>query len=233
MAKFTFNHFAALIIIGLFGLPAAAQVPPADNFGQAMSWYLKAAEAGNAKAQYLLARMLDTGARAAPDPAGAAKWYRAAALQGHSEAAFHMGEVYYRGIGVARDFTEAANWYQRAARAGSGPAQFNLALMVERGQGVKRDAKLAADLYLRAANAGLVPAQLNLALMYAAGNGVTLDPVQAMMWLRTTEHMGAAPLANVKKGIAAKLSPEQAAEAEGAAADRYQFIRANMVKSKR
>jgi TPR repeat protein len=155
------------------------------------------------------------------------------ARKGHSEAAFRMGEMHYQGIGVARDYTEAANWYQRAARAGSARAQFNLALMVERGRGVQRDAKLAANWYLRAANAGLVPAQLNLAMMYAAGNGVPLNPVQAMMWLRITEHMGTAPLNNVKKGIVAKLSPDQAAEAEGAAADRYQFIRANMVKSKR
>ena len=232
MPTFTSISLAALIIIGGFGLPAWAQVPPADNFGQAMSWYLKAAEAGDSEAQFLLARMLDTGAGSETDPAGAIKWYRAAALRGHAQAAFHLGEIYYRGTGVARDYTEAANWYQRAARAGSARAQFNLALIVERGRGVRRDAGLAVKWYLRAANAGLIPAQINLALMYAAGNGVPLDPVQAMMWLRISEHMGAARLNNVKSGIAVKLTPEQVRDAEESAADRVQFIRANMAKSR-
>ena len=46
MPTFKYISLAALIIIGGFGLPTMAQVLPSDNFGQAMSWYFKAAEAG-------------------------------------------------------------------------------------------------------------------------------------------------------------------------------------------
>jgi hypothetical protein len=53
---------------------------------KAVDWYLKAAEQGNAVAQYNLAVCYERGEGTEPDEAMAAQWYRKAADQGHAGA---------------------------------------------------------------------------------------------------------------------------------------------------
>ena len=52
----------------------------------ALEWYLKAAEQGNAKAQYSLGYCYYWGKGVEEDKKEALKWYRKAADQGHSDA---------------------------------------------------------------------------------------------------------------------------------------------------
>ncbi len=71
------------VVVGLCGglctAAAAAQVPVPENYGQAMDWYGHAAEAGNARAQFYLGAMMETGVRGPPDVSAAAGWYEKAA----------------------------------------------------------------------------------------------------------------------------------------------------------
>jgi TPR repeat protein len=53
---------------------------------KAVEWYRKAAEQGNAHAQFNLARMYDVGEGVPKDTAKAVEWHRKAAEQGHEDA---------------------------------------------------------------------------------------------------------------------------------------------------
>ena len=56
-----------------------------QDYAAAVSWYRKAAEQGNASAQYNLGVMYDNGQGVPQDYAAAVSWYRKAADQGDAE----------------------------------------------------------------------------------------------------------------------------------------------------
>ena len=56
-----------------------------------MAWYRKAADQGDADAQYILGYCYETGAGVPKDTAQAADWYRKAATQGHTNARQGLG----------------------------------------------------------------------------------------------------------------------------------------------
>lgn len=213
--------FCAGLVAALMGISivAAAEVPVPQNFGQAMSWYERAAEAGNAEAQFYLGVMYETGVRG-NDMATAAKWYRKAAEQGHVQAQTRLGVLYYQGRGVPADLAEAARWYAKASEGGSPHAQYNLALMYERGQGVPANAAMAASLYEKASDGGTVQARLSLATLYARGDGVKRDPQRALMWLNMAAASGLRVNDAIRQGLLDELSSEQEAEAKRLAEER-------------
>jgi len=214
--------FCAAFVAALIGVStmAAAEVPVPQNFGQAMNWYERAAEAGNVEAQFYLGVMYETGVRGNNDMAAAAKWYRRAAEQGHVEAQTRLGVLYYQGRGVAADLAEAARWYAKAAEGGSPRAQYNLALMYERGRGVPANAAMAASLYERASDGGTVQARLNLGSLYARGDGVKRDSQRALMWLTMAAASGLKVSDAVRQELLDDLTPEQEAEAKRLADER-------------
>ncbi len=53
---------------------------------QAAAWYRRAANQGDADAQYSLGRLYENGTGVPKDTAQAAAWYRKAADQGHADA---------------------------------------------------------------------------------------------------------------------------------------------------
>lgn len=105
------------------------------NAGQAQM-IQKAAEAGDAKAQFRLALMHDAGMGVVQNPAQAARWFLRAAEQGHVEAQYNLATMYDTGHGVAQDYAEAASWYRAAAGQGYASAQKNLGVKYGLGQGV-------------------------------------------------------------------------------------------------
>ncbi len=100
------------------------------TYGEALQWYFKAAEAGNAQAQFLLGLKYETGTDVGRDLAEAANWYEKAANQGNMEAQFKLATLLERGQGRAADLAAAAQWYERAARNGFAPAQYNLGIIL-------------------------------------------------------------------------------------------------------
>ena len=207
-----------------------AELPVPENYGQAMGWYERAATAGNAKAQYYLGIMLETGVRGAPDPARAVVWFRKAAEQGHLEAQYRLALIYQQGrsagqkSGVARDLAEAARWFRMAAEAGLAQAQFNLALMYEGGWGVERNAAEAVLWYEQAAAQGVAEAWLQLGLLYAEGGGVRRDPVRALMWLEMAAARGIEVRAGFRESLTRVMTPAQIAEARSAAREKLERL---------
>ena len=107
---------------------------------EAMIEFQKAAEKGNAEAQYMLGQIYEDGGMgmAVPDSDGsytngrvvnfhpvpndfglAAKWYRMAAKQGTALAQNHLGLIYADGRGVPQDYAEAYFWLSLASANGS------------------------------------------------------------------------------------------------------------------
>jgi hypothetical protein len=98
------------------------------DYAEAFKWFRKAAEQGNAKAQYFLGRMYYYGEGIPKDYAEAAIFYRKAAEQGDLLAQFHLGICYASGEGVAKDTVEAYAYYNLAGVADE-HARKNLAIL--------------------------------------------------------------------------------------------------------
>ena len=160
----------ALLLAGVVGCDPT----PEEKFEAT----LKAAERGNAGAQYELGGMYYYGQGVPEDYTESAKWYRKAAEQGHAEAQFHLGLMYRLGYGVPEDYAEAAKWCRKAAEQGYARAQWMLGGIYVDGEGVPEDDiegyawfSVAATsgyagtdkLLLRAIKADLTPEQLTAA----------------------------------------------------------------------
>jgi TPR repeat protein len=80
-------------------------------------WLRKAAENGNAQAQYRMG--LDSTCTSEQYYcAKAFEWYQKAAEQGHSFACYKIGKYYATGNVVEQDLDKAAEWYKKAADKG-------------------------------------------------------------------------------------------------------------------
>lgn len=87
--------------------------------------------AGDAYAQYALARRFDEGWQLPRNYAVAAKWYRRSARQGFAPAQFRLATLYESGLGVERNFPEAMKWYRRAEAQGDQSASLALEKMLK------------------------------------------------------------------------------------------------------
>src|SRR5581483_9275285 len=115
------------------------------DVAEAIKWYRKAAEQGNAEGQYSLGGQ---------DYSEAIKWYRKAAEQGHTTAQYNLGVLYYRALGVQQDLAEAAKWFRKAAEQGNADAQFWLGAFYYAGAGVLRDETEALAWFMLSATSG-------------------------------------------------------------------------------
>ena len=152
----------------------------------------KAAEQGDADAQFRLGRRYANGWGIAQDVSQAAQWYRRAAEQGQAEAQYELGLMYDSGKGVAKDHSLAVLWYRKAAEQGHAGAQNNLGGSYKSGEGVAQDARQAVLWYRKAAEQGNALAQNNLGVMYKSGKGVAKDARQAVLWYRKAAEQGQA-----------------------------------------
>ncbi|WP_240621571.1 SEL1-like repeat protein [Caulobacter zeae] len=115
----------------------------------------KAANLGQPKAQFLLAKMAEMGEGGVKkDLVEARRWYERAAQGGDPSAMHNIALFAYRGDGGAKNLTTAANWFRKAAETGLVDSQFNLAQLYENGRGVAQNPAEAYRWYLIAARAG-------------------------------------------------------------------------------
>jgi TPR repeat protein len=107
---------------------------------QAVLWYERAADHGDAIARFSLGSIYDTGADGvAPDPVKAAAWYRKAAERGFAIGQYRLGLMYRDGRGMARNQTQAMTWFRKAADQGDADAQIELGILLSPGQGPSTD----------------------------------------------------------------------------------------------
>ena len=96
-----------------------------QDYAAAVSWYRKAAEQGDADAQYNLGVMYDAGQGVPQDYAAAVSWYRKAAEQGYAGAQYNLGVMYERGSRRAAGLRGGGVVVSQGSRPGpcQGPAQ--------------------------------------------------------------------------------------------------------------
>ena len=82
----------------------------AQDYKEAVKWYLKAAEQGNSSGQNNLGLMYGNGKGVLQDYNEAVKWYRKAADQGNAYGQNSLGDAYRDGKGVPQDYNEAVKW---------------------------------------------------------------------------------------------------------------------------
>ena len=184
------------------------------DYAQAEKWYRKAAEQGNAHAQFALGQMYDVGNGVPKDSAEAIKWYRKAAEQNNALSQFALGQIYYKSFGVPKDTVEALKWFRKAAEQGDASAQCLLGWIYEMGDGVSKDSVEAFKWYRKAAEQGDTEAQNNLGGMYCEGVGVRQDYAEAYKWYNVAAAQGANHAARNRDRLAIDMTPEQIAEAQ-------------------
>ena len=123
-------------------------------------WYRRAAEAGNAEAQFILGTTI-------PVRQQQEHWLGKATEQAHGPAAYAAYVLHGQ-----RD--EDLAWLQLAVDQGHPDAQYRLALRLIGGSGVTRDLPRARTLLQTAAAGGSAAAMRELALAYA-GDGILFD----------------------------------------------------------
>ena len=149
-----------------------------QNDSEALEWYRKAAENGNADAQIELGKRYFEGRGVSTNEDEAVKWYTKAAENGNTDAQLALGDRYF----VEQKYSAAAKWYRKAAEQRISNAQYKLGLMYSQGQGVERNYVEAAEWYRKAADQGLPEAQRRLAGLFESGNGVGQSYAEAVKW---------------------------------------------------
>lgn len=88
-----------------------------DDYANAASCFLKAAQQGDAEAQFSLGNMFVEGQGIPRDEQQAASWFRKAAEQGFVAAQVNLGVMYTQGQGVELNLVEAHKWFNIAGGA--------------------------------------------------------------------------------------------------------------------
>jgi TPR repeat protein len=182
------------------------------------------AESGNAAAQSSLGVFSEL----AKDYSLAAFWYRKAANQGDVIAQGNLGRLYHAGLGVPQDFAEAYHWARSAADKGDPLGELLTGLLNLEGKGRPTDYAEAVSWLRRAAEQDCSAkgrlehfcgtARFSLGTLYDAGEGVPQDYVLAHMWTNLAsaalEGEGQKSAARFRDSIAAKMTPQQIAQAQ-------------------
>lgn len=103
-------------ILGDYYLNGNKEFP--QDFDEAISWYRKAANAGNMFSQNSLGVIYRDGTGVNVDQMEAAYWFRKAADNGSADGAFNLAECYVYGTGVRIDREKALDLYLDAHKRG-------------------------------------------------------------------------------------------------------------------
>jgi hypothetical protein len=87
------------------------------SYGEAVSWFRRAADKGNDDAMHWLADCYRYGCGVPQSWAVAVAWYRRAADKGHAPAMCNLSYFYANGQGVTKDKKQAEYWRNKAEQA--------------------------------------------------------------------------------------------------------------------
>ena len=173
----------------------------------------KAAEQGNANAQYDLALCYLAGSGTPRDEKEAFCWYQKAAEQGHVSAQFALEHCYKEGIGTIKDLTKAEYWYQKATKQENkkkkiiditetnepqstseirqvNQTKHNKSSLNEDKQAYKNGKEIYYEKCKKDAEKGNMREQYELALCYEIGHGCIKNEIQAFYWYQKSAEQG-------------------------------------------
>lgn len=178
-----------------------------------------AAEAGNPRAQNILAGAYQNGWSVAPDPQAALEWYRRAADQGYPVALFNLGLLHtYGRLGLTPDPVAGRGWFGRAVAQDYPPAMAEYAQLLIEGRGGPPEPARGIDILERGAALGDPQARYQLGYYLMNEGHVPADPPRARRLYETAALMGVAK-AMLNFGI--MLENGQGGPADQAAAEAW------------
>jgi TPR repeat protein len=132
----------------------------------AWQWRLRAAQLGDAGAQFVVGMRYLNGPGVVRDPNEAAFWLEQAARQNHPHAAFELGLLLLAGDGVTPNPERGLDWLRAAADLGLLDAQEALAEIYGQGRaGVRKDAAASARWEAAARQNAQAGQQMNESIM--------------------------------------------------------------------
>ncbi len=165
------------------------------NYYDAWRLFQPLAEAGDAKAQYMLGYMFHAGQSTPRNDRGAAIWYKRAADQGYAPAQAALGDLYLHGVDVAHDEAEAMRLYRLAADQGDSTAQYFLAQAYKSGDGVAKNDEEAAKWMKLAQASGNADAVCDQAI--AAKDGAAVEKINTVYCYEKAGNAGMAGAAEL------------------------------------
>jgi len=166
-----------------------------EKKNQAVVWYSKAINGGNAVAMYNLGFAYENGISGisglTQSDTKANELYALAAEKGHAHARYNLGRNYKRGNGVEIDFNLCVELWEQSAKQGHVDAQFNLCVIYRYGSEdnengnpmtIPKNLPLCFKWALAAAKQGDIGGQVYAAHCYEKGWGVEPDLASAFEW---------------------------------------------------
>lgn len=163
------------------------------RYEEAVELYGRAADAGDAEAQYKLGKMYYSGYGVEKDTEEAMRLFKLSAEQGCDAAEFRLGSAYQLGWDVEKDTELSFYWYKRAAEHGNVKAMLYIGYYFETGYGTEISIPVAVDWWKRALDASLgkcCEAAYKLGHYYYFGIEGKRDPSKARYYLVTANKNG-------------------------------------------
>lgn len=163
----------------------------------------RAAEQGDAEAQFRLGKMYDMALGVPRDEKKAVYWYSKAAEQEHAGAQFELGMTYYYGAeGFRTNLSKAADWLRKSNRQGNIYAvdylievewEMNREFREQMADAASKYRIWEVDYVQRAAEQGDAVAQCRLGWMYYEGSeDYPKDVAKAVEWYQKAADQGIA-----------------------------------------
>lgn len=175
---------AVMVLVGVLVLRKSGQEAEFEKLR-------RAAETGNAEAQFRLGSAFDSGEE--PDLKRALRWYRQAAEQGLPEAQMEVAGIYALGRGVDEDKNEALKWITRAAEQGYLPAQTTLGAAYTGVEGYPVDHEESFRWTLAAAEREDAKSQFIVGVLFLKGEGTPRSEFNGNLWIERSADQGFVP----------------------------------------
>ena len=157
-----------------------------ESYTEAVSWFKKAADLGNANAQFLLAVCYISGKGVTKSDSQAVNWFKRSAEQGHMDSQRELGRCYLLGNGVSKNTEQAILWCEKAANQGDVEAESMLGAIFYKNGNYEK----AIPWLEKATDHGVYQAQSILGYCYFEGKGVPVDFNKAYRYLKTAAEHG-------------------------------------------
>jgi TPR repeat protein len=177
---------------------------------KAKKYFEDAADAGNAKAMYNLAKHFVLGYYPTDwQENEAKKWYEKAAFLGNADAMYELGYHYFNDYSsniFKRDAAIAKEWFEKAAEAGNVKAMFWLGSIYEiNNNSIKANFKTAISWFEKAADLGDYNSMAELGSIYKKDhNDIKANPEKVIYWYEKAasinSSLGTLELARVYEG---------------------------------
>jgi hypothetical protein len=136
-----------------------------QDYLQALPWFRKAADQGDAAGENGLGLLYVGGEVVPKDCSLAVGWFSKAADQGYAYADLNLGNMYESGDCVQQDYAQALVWFHKSADKNNAMAQDYLGYVYLDGHGVPKDVAQARIWFQKAADQGYPDALRELATL--------------------------------------------------------------------